>query len=66
MDPTVPEVPVLRLGLSLIVPLALIACENSDGCLPPNATILAEVKWGRTQDEDDDTRTFGAGIRYHL
>jgi hypothetical protein len=44
----------------------MIACERMDGCLPPHATLLAEIKWVKSHDEGKDTRRFSAGIRYHL
>lgn len=44
----------------------MIACEKSDDCLPPNATLLAEIKWGQSQGEVNDIRRYGAGIRYHF
>ena len=44
----------------------LIACERMDGCLPPHATLLAEIKWVKLHYEGKDTRHYSAGIRYHL
>ena len=44
----------------------MIACERMDGCLPPHATLLAEIKWVKPHDEGKDTRLYSAGIRYHL
>jgi hypothetical protein len=44
----------------------IIACEKTDGCLPPNATLLAEVKWGGSYSGESGMRRYGAGIRYHL
>lgn len=44
----------------------MIACETADNCVPPNATLLAEIKWRRTDAADDGAPRFGAGIRYHL
>lgn len=58
----------LKTGASILLHTGrvIIACEKSDDCLPPNATILAEIKWRRTLHEEHDTRLYGAGIRYHL
>ena len=44
----------------------MIACEKLDGCLPPNATLLAEIKWVNPRGEEKDIRRYSAGIRYHL
>ena len=44
----------------------IIACEKTDGCLSPNATIFAEIKWQHAAREDHDRRRYGAGIRFHL
>ena len=43
----------------------MIACERSDGCQSPGATLFAEIKWHRTIDEENEIQRFGAGIRYH-
>ena len=43
----------------------MIACDKTDDCFPPNATLLAEIKWVKSSAEGKGPRPCGAGIRYH-
>jgi hypothetical protein len=43
----------------------MIACDRIDDCFPPNATLLAEIKWVTSSAEGRGPRPCGAGIRFH-
>jgi hypothetical protein len=58
----------LRIGATILLHTgrAVIACEKPEGCEPPAATLLAEIKWRRRPTGEDGPPRYGAGIRLHV